>query len=258
MRSILTKIKAVELIASHEGRQTAGVDGLKFIAVPGKAKNEEQAIRVLAKVIYRAKEIISIAKGKTDQTIARKSKENLTTREKYRIYLKTPEGKRIVKKQKTILKKIEANPVEYLDRLIININEHNLKLKFLCLKTLKNQKLKEFQSKNVLRVLMPKDNGKLRPLGIPSIIDRTVQMLLKLVMEPYLEPLGDHCSYGFRPGRNGFQAIVALYGLLKWSRHKGDEKEIIPFTKRTLSLCSPCELKKYIKKGSYYYERNQK
>jgi hypothetical protein len=44
--------------------------------------------------------------------------------------------------------------------------------------------------------------------------DRVLQMLLKLVMEPYLEPLGDKHSFGYRPGRNCHQATAYLHDVL--------------------------------------------
>ena len=99
----------------------------------------------------------------------------------------------------------KAVGVDYITK-----DEYNKNLDANLDNLLKRMKTFSYRPQAVKRVYIPKANGKLRPLGIPSYEDKLVQGVLAKVLNGVYEPRFLDCSYGFRPDRSAHDAIKTI------------------------------------------------
>jgi len=100
-----------------------------------------------------------------------------------------------------------------VDRETVHSFERGLESKLEGLR----QELKHgtYQPRPVRRVMIPKANGELRPLGIPCLRDKIVQEAMRMALEPIYEVEFHDSSYGFRPGRSAHHAILRCQNLMQ-------------------------------------------
>ena len=167
----------------------------------------------------------------TDWNAINWRKANRTVRNlRQRLFRATQEGnlKKVRSLQKLMLKSYSNRLVSVRRVTQINAGKHTPGVDKLVIKTpaARGKMVDDlahyspWKAKPARRVYIPKANHKLRPLGIPVVIDRCLQAMVKNALEPSWEAKFEGTSYGFRPGRSCHDAIEKIYLLARPNKTK--------------------------------------
>ncbi len=115
----------------------------------------------------------------------------------------------VTKTLKKAYKRVYANKgAGGVDGVTTKELEEYLKANFASIK--EQIRARTYKPQPVLRVEIPKPNGGVRKLGIPTVIDRVIEQAITQVLTPIFDPMFSDNSYGFRPNRRCEQAIIKL------------------------------------------------
>lgn len=177
-KSAKTRVTPVE---SMEGRTEA--EGKSAASNAFSAQHESEALRFLQRIGERAKQ---------------KPKEKWTT---LLSHIRVP-------LLKQAYQRLQRNAASGVDG--VTWDEYGARLDERLLDLENRIHRGSYHPQPVRRVHIPKGDGKMRPLGIPSLEDKIVQQAARMVLEPILEAEFIGFSYGFRPGRSPHDALDAL------------------------------------------------
>lgn len=114
---------------------------------------------------------------------------------------------------KMAIKKVKANKgAPGVDKMVIDeLDEYFAKNKDKIVQSILDMK---YHPQPVKRVYIPKPNGKMRPLGIPTVVDRVIQQAVANKLSEIYEPIFSNHSFGFRPNRSAHDAIYHALDLI--------------------------------------------
>lgn len=122
--------------------------------------------------------------------------------------------KQIIKHENAKLLAVRRVTQDNLEKRTAGVDKISLLTPDERLELVKSIKIDRHSDK-ILRVTIPKANGSVRNLGIPTIRDRAKQCLVKFALEPQYEAIFEPNSYGFRPGRSAKDARKAIVKCLQ-------------------------------------------
>lgn len=214
MDSLLTKLWSVELISKSNNCKISGIDNFCFLTIPFNIKTKFTALKYFKNLLIKLKYYTSLSQSCINYMIKSKNFINSKIKKNYKTYLQNLERKLSKYRYKKIYYFFLQNPVKYLDNLRIKVIKNNIQLKLKIIKSLKTLKIKKSFVNSIFKMYTSKTISKLKFLYVSIIKNRTLQTLFKLTAEPYMEPLGDLSSFGFRPKKNYHQAVSYLFNKL--------------------------------------------